>query len=160
MGSFTIIEKYRGTSYVSEHLYGSWWFAALWALLTAFAIAYFLRRRVRRLFVVLLHLSFVIILIGALLTHFTATKGVVQLRQGQAVNRYLVLDGNDMKEVALPFSITLDSFVVKYHDGTAAPADYESYLTLSDESRALSEVEMKSPAQHMTLQTQQKDTFR
>jgi ABC-type transport system involved in cytochrome c biogenesis permease subunit len=139
MGSFTIIEKYRGTSYVSEHLYGSWWFAALWALLTAFAIAYFLRRRVRRLFVVLLHLSFVIILIGALLTHLTATKGVVQLRQGQAVNRYLVLDGNDMKEVALPFSITLDSFVVKYHDGTAAPADYESYLTLNDESRALSE---------------------
>ena len=139
MGSFTIIEKYRGTSYVSEHLYGSWWFAALWALLTAFAIAYFLRRRVRRIFVVLLHLSFVIILIGALLTHLTATKGVVQLRQGQAVNRYLVLDGNDMKEVALPFSITLDSFVVKYHDGTAAPADYESYLTLNDESRALSE---------------------
>lgn len=139
MGSFTIIEKYRGTSYVSEHLYGSWWFAALWALLTAFAIAYFLRRRVRRLFVVLLHLSFVIILIGALLTHLTATKGVVQLRQGQAVNHYLVLDGNDMKEVALPFSITLDSFVVKYHDGTAAPADYESYLTLNDESRALSE---------------------
>ena len=125
MGSFTIIEKYRGTSYVSENLYGSWWFAALWALLTAFAIAYFLRRRVRRLFVVMLHLSFVIILIGALLTHLTATKGVVQLRQGQAVNRYLVLDGNDMKEVALPFSITLDSFVVKYHDGTAAPADYE-----------------------------------
>ena len=139
MGSFTIIEKYRGTSYVSEHLYGSWWFAALWALLTAFAIAYFLRRRVRRLFVVLLHLSFVIILIGALLTHLTATKGVVLLRQGQAVNHYLVLDGNDMKEVALPFSITLDSFVVKYHDGTAAPADYESYLTLNDESRALSE---------------------
>ncbi len=139
MGSFTIIEKYRGTSYVSEHLYGSWWFVALWALLTAFAIAYFLRRRVRRLFVVLLHLSFVIILIGALLTHLTATKGVVQLRQGQTVNRYLVLDGNDMKEVALPFIITLDSFVVKYHDGTAAPADYESYLTLNDESRALSE---------------------
>ena len=139
MGSFTIIEKYRVTSYASEHLYGSWWFAALWALLTAFAIAYFLRRRVRRLFVVMLHLSFVIILIGALLTHLTATKGVVQLRQGHAVNRYLVLDGNDMKEVALPFSITLDSFVVKYHDGTAAPADYESYLTLNDESRALSE---------------------
>ena len=138
MGSFTIIEKYRGTSYVSEHLYGSWWFTALWALLTAFAIAYFLRRRVRRIFVVMLHLSFVIILIGALLTHLTATKGVVQLRQGQAVNRYLVLDGNDMKEVALPFSITLDSFVVKYHDGTAAPADYESYLTLNDESRAFS----------------------
>ena len=87
MGSFTIIEKYRGTSYVSEHLYGSWWFAALWALLTAFAIAYFLRRRVRRLFVVMLHLSFVIILIGALLTHLTATKGVVQLRQGQRHER-------------------------------------------------------------------------
>ncbi len=143
MGVFTIIEKYRGTSFASENLYGSWWFSALWALLTAFAIAYFLRRRVRRLFIVLLHLSFVIILLGALLTHLTATKGVVQLRQGQTTDRYLVLDGDDMKEVALPFTITLDSFVVRYHEGTAAPEDYESYLTLSDESRALSETSRK-----------------
>ena len=143
MGAFTIVEKYRGTSFASENLYGSWWFSALWALLTAFAIAYFLRRRVRRLFIVLLHLSFVIILLGALLTHLTATKGVVQLRQGQTTDRYLVLDGYDMKEVALPFTITLDSFVVRYHEGTAAPEDYESYLTLSDESRALSETSRK-----------------
>ena len=143
MGAFTIVEKYRGTSFASENLYGSWWFSALWALLTAFAIAYFLRRRVRRLFIVLLHLSFVIILLGALLTHLTATKGVVQLRQGQTTDRYLVLDGDDMKEVALPFTITLDSFVVRYHEGTAAPEDYESYLTLSDEGGAHGEASRK-----------------
>ena len=143
MGAFTIVEKYRGTSFALENLYGSWWFSALWALLTAFAIAYFLRRRVRRLFIVLLHLSFVVILLGALLTHLTATKGVVQLRQGQTTDHYLVLDGDDMKEVALPFTITLDSFVVRYHEGTAAPEDYESYLTLSDEGGALSETSRK-----------------
>lgn len=160
MGAFTIVEKYRGTSFASENLYGSWWFSALWALLTAFAIAYFLRRRVRRLFIVLLHLSFVIILLGALLTHLTATKGVVQLRKGQTTDRYLVLDGDDMKEVALPFTITLDSFVVRYHEGTAAPEDYESYLTLSDEGGALGETSRKDNPHTTKGQVSMNNIFR
>ena len=143
MGLFTIIEKQRGTTFVAENMYGSWWFSALWALLAAASIAYFLRRRVRRLSVVLLHFSFLVILLGALLTHLTASSGVLQLRQGQTTSHYLVLKGNDVSEKSLPFSITLNSFEVKYHEGTAAPADYESVFTITPEDKNGETVEGK-----------------
>ena len=118
----------------AEHLSGAdfyhqWWFSALWALLTATAIAYFIKQKVKRLSVVLLHLSFVVILIGALLTHLTSHQGIVRLREGVNTNTYIDYDS---KVQTLPFTLRLDSFVVTYHEGTRAAQDYQSYLTLTD----------------------------
>ena len=129
MAVATIIEKYQGTSYVADYLYGSWWFSLLWALLTLVAIAYFLGRKVRRLSTVALHLSFVLILLGALLTHLTATKGIVCLRVGQTIDQYM---SSDMQLKPLPFTVTLNRFEVRYHEGTNAPADYVSDITIDD----------------------------
>ncbi len=129
MAVATIVEKYQGTSYVSEHIYGSWWFSALWAVLTAFAVGYFVKQRVRRAFAVTLHLSFVVILLGALLTHLTAEKGIVYLRTGQSTDRYMT---EDMQLHPLPFSVKLDRFEVEYHEGTSAAADYVSTITMDD----------------------------
>ena len=129
MAVATIVEKYQGTSYVAEHYYGSWWFSLLWALLTFVAIAYFLGRKVHRLSTIALHLSFVIILLGALLTHLTATKGVVYLRTGQSTDQYMT---EDMQLKSLPFTVTLDRFEVRYHEGTNAAADYISNITMDD----------------------------
>jgi len=33
MGSATLLEKSRGSGYAYDHIYGSWWFIMLWALL-------------------------------------------------------------------------------------------------------------------------------
>ena len=129
MAVATIVEKYQGSSYVSEYLYGAWWFSLLWAILTALAIGYFLKQHVRRAFAVVLHLSFVVILLGALLTHLTAKRGIVHLRVGQPVSQYLT---NDMRVHDLPFTITLNRFKVTYHEGTNAVADYLSTITMDD----------------------------
>ncbi len=127
MAIATIVEKYQGTPYVSDHIYGAWWFALLWALLTAVAVFYFIRRRVRRPSVVALHLSFVVILAGALLTHLTAQQGIIHLRTGNSTNHYLT---QDMQEHPLPFTITLKNFEIRYHEGTHAPSDYISELDI------------------------------
>jgi len=127
LAAATIVEKYQGTTFVSEHIYGAWWFSALWALLTAVAVFYFVRRRVRRPSVVVLHLSFVVILAGALLTHLTSRQGIVHLRKGQLTNVYLT---SDLQEHALPFGISLLRFEVRYHEGTQAPSDYVSDILL------------------------------
>ena len=110
MAAATIVERYQGTDYVSEHYYGAWWFSALWALLAAAGIFWFLKQRVRRLSVVLLHLSLVVILLGALLTHLTAVRGVVPLRKGVLTNEYLT---RDMYLHQLPFTICLEDFEVR-----------------------------------------------
>ena len=119
MAVATMVERYEGTEYVAEHIYGAWWFTALWALLTAVAIFYFVKRRVRRLSVVTLHLSFVVILAGALLTHLTARRGIVLLRKGEVTNQYLT---RDMRLHSLPFSITLEDFEIEYYEGTNEPS--------------------------------------
>ena len=123
MAAATIIEKYEGTSFVSSNIYGAWWFSLLWALLAAFGIFYFLKRRVRRLSTVVLHASFLFILLGALLTHLTSYQGSIHLRQGEPVD--LCMDRHQ-----LPFSLTLKQFNISYHEGTRAEADYESVFVV------------------------------
>lgn len=133
MAVATIVEKYHGTAFVAEHYYGAWWFISLWAMLTAVAVAWFLHRRVRKLSAVLLHLSFVVILAGALLTHLTSRQGIIHLRLGETTNAYLSTERTDKGVLPLPFTIRLDDFTIDYHEGTNAAADYTSRFTVSDE---------------------------
>ena len=141
MAAATFVEKSSGF-----RLYGEWWFTVLWALLAAVSIAWFLRRRVRRLSVVVLHLSFVVILLGALLTHLLSAQGAVHLREGVPSGQYMTADGQLHD---LPFTLRLDSFRVAYHEGTTAAADYESHLTLIDgHSEARAVVSMNNICAH------------
>ena len=135
MAAATIVERYQGTDYVSEHYYGAWWFSALWALLAAAGIFWFLKQRVRRLSVVLLHLSLVVILLGALLTHLTAVRGVVPLRKGVLTNEYLT---RDMYLHQLPFTICLEDFEVRFYEGSDMPSDYISYVRIDGEPVTIS----------------------
>lgn len=135
MAAATIVERYQGTDYVSEHYYGAWWFSALWALLAAAGIFWFLKQRVRRLSVVLLHLSLVVILLGALLTHLTAVRGVVPLRKGVLTNEYLT---RDMYLHQLPFTICLEDFEVQFYEGSDMPSDYISYVRIDGEPVTIS----------------------
>ena len=135
MAAATIVERYQGTDYVSEHYYGAWWFSALWALLAAAGIFWFLKQRVRRLSVVLLHLSLVVILLGALLTHLTAVRGVVPLRKGVPTNEYLT---RDMYLHQLPFTICLEDFEMQFYEGSDMPSDYISHVRIDGEPVTIS----------------------
>ena len=75
MAAATIIEHYLGSSFVSRHIYGSWWFSAAWAVMVALAAAWIARRKVRLPSVLTLHLSFAVILAGALLSASLGRRG-------------------------------------------------------------------------------------
>ena len=88
IGFATVVEKYRGTTFVSEHIYGAWWFSVLWAMLMVVSTAYIMRQRLyRRMAVMVLHLSFVVILVGALVTHLTARRDTIHLRLDESYRR-------------------------------------------------------------------------
>ena len=131
IGFATIIEKYHGTTFVSNHLYGAWWFSALWALLTIVALAYIIKQRLyKRIAVMLLHLSFVVILAGALTTHLFARSGIVRLRTN--VPEMIFIDKENKVE-HLPFSLTLKEFRIINYPGTDAPLDYQSVIQRGNE---------------------------
>lgn len=132
MAAATITEKYMGSYYVADAIYGSWWFAVMWALLAAAGVAYIVKRRIRRASVLLLHGSFVVILLGALLTHVSASQGTVRLRLGETTDTYVVSTKDGDIRHKLPFKLRLKSFDIHYHDGTKAAADYVTRLTVTD----------------------------
>lgn len=135
MAAATIVEHYYGSTFVSRHIYGSWWFSLSWIALTILAIAWIVRSKLRRPALLMLHFSFVVILLGALLTHLSADEGTLHLRQGVTTDSYsrLIQPGKTV-ETTLPFSVRLDSFQIKYHEGTTAVADYLTHLTITDKS--------------------------
>ena len=119
MGVATVIEKIRGTAFVSEHIYGAWWFSALWAVLTVTACAYILKQQLyKRLAVFLLHMSFIVILIGALVTHLTAHHDTIHLR----------LDHPSPLTHHHSPTVTLKEFRIVNYPGTDAPLNYQSTI--------------------------------
>ncbi len=134
MAVATIVEKSQGTDYVHVHYYGAWWFILMWAVMAALGINYIIQRKVKRASTWALHLSFIIILTGALITHLSAKRGMIHLRMGQPTDSYIMAsdDGEGMKEEKLPFSLCLEDFEAKMHDGTQAVADYSSKFTVMD----------------------------
>ena len=129
----TFVEQARGTAFVGELVYGSVWFCALWGVLAALTLIVCIRMRLwRRVPLLLLHGSFLVILGGAFLTYVWGEQGYVHLEEGKATDRFMESDSGEL--LPLPFSLRLDSFRVQCYPGTDAPEDYISYVRLSDSS--------------------------
>ena len=146
MAAATIVEKSQGTDYAHAHYYGAWWFILIWAVLAALGAFYIIKRKVKCASTLALHLSFIIILAGALLTHISAKRGMIHLRIGQPTDTYMAQDEEQgMKEEKLPFSLCLQKFEAKMHDGTNAVADYSSKFTVIDgDDKSEGEVSMNN----------------
>lgn len=129
MAAATIFGEIYGLDSAISHIYGSWWFSLLWALLTATGIAFIIKSRMKRPPLIMQHLSFMVILLGAFITHLTADYGFVHLRKGVKVSTYYAYtNGNNHSAEShpLPFTITLKYFTTQHHNGTEAASDYVS----------------------------------
>ena len=74
----------------------------------------------RPLIIVLLHLSLLFIIAGALVTFFCGKSGSVVLLPGEKLSG------------VFPFGITLESFEVKYYPGSERPSDYVSTVQIDE----------------------------
>lgn len=87
-----------------------------------------------------LHLSLALILAGALVTCFSAKKGMLHVREGESVKTFETKDGTVLE---LPFCVELEGFEVLYHSGTDAAADYSSWLRFTRNGSVLREGEVR-----------------
>ena len=89
IGYATFAENANGTPYARELVYNAGWFELLLILLIVnmigSAVRYKLTNR-RKFTVMLFHLSFIIILIGAGITRYFGSEGMLHLRNGQTSN--------------------------------------------------------------------------
>ena len=141
MAIATIVEKIHGTTFVSTKIYSTWWFTAIWAVLAIVSIARIITSGMQKTLTVLtLHISFVVILAGALTTHLTSKKGYLHLRCGEKARLYTEQSNNgDMRTATLPFSVKLNEFNIKNYEGTTTHSDYASHLTFSTDGGSTNE---------------------
>jgi ABC-type transport system involved in cytochrome c biogenesis permease subunit len=129
----TIVEKLHGSEFALAHVYGTWWFVGLWALVAGFMVYMAVKCRMwKRMAVCALHAAILLILLGALLTMLTGQHGRMKLEPNRANSHFFVQDKGEITKEVLPFSLTLDRFEIETYEGSGKPKDYVSYLKLND----------------------------
>ncbi|MFT3753824.1 MAG: cytochrome c biogenesis protein CcsA [Paludibacter sp.] len=89
IGYATFAENSSGTEYAREIVYNAKWFEVLLILLIVNLLGSIVRYKIlnkRKFSVLLFHLSFILILIGAGITRYFGSEGIMHLRQGETSN--------------------------------------------------------------------------
>ena len=128
----TILEKMYGSGFAYEEIYTSPFTIVLWCLLTAVSAIYIIRRHLwKHAATFCLHLSFVLILAGAMVTHLWGEQGRMHLR-ADSVSPSCCFKTADGETCRLPFTVALKEFNLKNYAGTDAPVDYISTIEICD----------------------------
>ena len=125
----TIVESSKGTAFVRQHIYTSAWFVVLWAALAVAAAVYIVLRKNKSNIstsVLLVHASFLVILLGAFTSWNMAESGTIHLRQNETTS---TMKDEEGKTKELGFEVSLKNFNVVNYPGTDAPMDYITMLT-------------------------------
>ena len=131
MAVATVLEKIYGTEFARDHIYTSLTMVILWGVVSLSAVWYMLRVKLyRKIATFSLHLSLIVILVGALITHLSGKQGKIHLRiDEEPIKEFVATDGNSFK---FPFEISLENFNLEYYPGTFSPSDFISEILIKD----------------------------
>jgi hypothetical protein len=131
MAAATFIEKAYGTTLAMVAIYYSPLFFLILFLLVVHFVMITIRRnllKTKRFGLLVLHFSFIVILLGAMITHIFGKEGVLHVREGEISNRVVVQTNRGESIIALPFKVELVKFTLTRYPGSMSPSSYESDL--------------------------------
>ena len=131
MAVATVLEKIYGSEFAREHIYTSLTMIILWGVVSLSAVWYMLRMKLyRKIATFSLHLSLIVILVGALITHLSGQQGKIHLRIGdEPIKEIVATDSNSSQ---FPFELSLKKFNLEYYPGTLSPSDFISEILIKD----------------------------
>lgn len=124
----TFSEKMYGSYVVQEYVYHSPLFIFLWAVTAILAIVYVLMAT-KRPAVVMLHLAFVLVLSGALLSFLTSRRGSLELSPDAAPSSMFVNHKGELE--TLPFRMSLLELKTDYEKDLFSPLGYSAAIEVS-----------------------------
>ena len=127
----TFIEKYHGTAAAKAMIYYSPLFFLLQFLLVANFLVIAVKYqylKLRRWGLMLVHTSFIIILLGALTSFQFGEEGILHIREGESTDQIAVRQGDLTTFHTLPFTVELEKFTLTRYPGSSSPSSYESEL--------------------------------
>ena len=92
MGLGTFIESWYSTDTAKIWIYNAWWFELIMGLFVLNFIGNIFRYKLLRKekwAVLTIHLSFILILVGAFITRYIGYEGVMPIREGESTNKFL-----------------------------------------------------------------------
>ena len=143
-----ILFQAKATFFPSElearlNIYSTLWFALIiFALFLNVLGALFKYEIYKKIPIFTVHVSILIIIIGAAITKFFGFKGVLHLRDGQESSTILVrqIESGKVKvyKYDLGFRIRLIKFEVKMYPGSQQPSSFDSYVRVKDGKKSFS----------------------
>ena len=134
LAAATLLGRFYGQSSVLSGIYHAWWFIFLWALLAVAAMVYILCVK-GRLSLLLLHASFVVVLLGAFVSFLTSRHGTIELAQeGAPASMFTTTDGALEK---LPFRLQLEAVDTVASMNGGQPAGYIARITVDDKEQII-----------------------
>ena len=134
----TGIEKSKGTFAALHLIYYSPLLIGLQFLLVVNFVGNLLQKELykrRKPGFLILHLAFVVILTGALVSHIFGEEGSFHLREGETGNQLLIESNWGKAQKSLPFSLELVKFTIKRYPGSSSPSSFESHLIVHDDGK-------------------------
>ena len=122
------------------YVYGRVWFEVImWLLGINLIGVMFKYKTYKKIPIFILHLSIIIILLGAAITRYFGYEGQLALRNGETKSEIVVIKNkanpSDKKVIDLGFKIKLKKFVMKKYPGSMQPSSYESFITVIDKDK-------------------------
>lgn len=137
MALATFVENSHGTPVARKWFYYSSWFISLEFLLVVNFLYLIIQEKMiplKKWGGFIFHMAFVIIFLGAGITHFFSYEGVMHIREGSKVSHILVGENRDKKDV--PFEVYLKDFKLERYPGSHSPSSFESYITLTVDGKS------------------------
>ncbi len=135
----TFIEKYEGITTAKALVYNSPCFFVLQLLMVINFVALVVKHqfyRKKRWGMMLIHIAFFIILVGASVSYLFSEEGILHIRQGESSNEMVI---NTVETHTLPFEVELVKFTLTRYPGSSSPSSYESELLIHIDGEVLRE---------------------
>ncbi|NPA54883.1 MAG: cytochrome c biogenesis protein CcsA [Epsilonproteobacteria bacterium] len=121
------------------YVYGRGWFEAIqWILAINLIGVMYKYKTYKKKGIFVLHLSIIIIFIGAGITRYFGKEGVLHLRVGEASDTIVLQNKANPSDVGIldmGFKIRLDKFVMHKYPGSTQPSSYDSYVSVIDKDK-------------------------
>ena len=118
------------------YIYGRGWFEAIMWLLAINLLGVMYRfKTYKKPPIFFLHMSLIVILLGAGITRYFGKGGVLHLRNGETSSVVMLQDKANPANVGvfnLGFKVRLDKFVMHKYPGTNQASSYDSFVTVID----------------------------
>jgi len=135
----TFIENDFGSATAKDIIYHSFWYSLVFLFACINMVLILIEAKSKILSArTIFHLAFILILIGAAITHFWGIEGSMNIREGEKSN--IVLVGE--QEIEIPFYLVLNDFHLSRYPGSQAPSEFSSDVTVLDQSNN-TEIEAK-----------------